>query len=66
MGQAGTFYLLAGVAIVGFVFLFLTIRETSGLTEKECKRLYNDVSKKLTRSTVRSNGTFKEVPDDLR
>ena len=40
LGAAGTFYLFALFALMGFFTLYPTLKESKGLTEKEKKELY--------------------------
>ena len=40
MGIHGTFWLFAGLSLLGFFFMLIFVKETRGLTDREKKTLY--------------------------
>jgi hypothetical protein len=40
MGPQGMFFLLGGITLAGAVFVWIYIKETKGLSDKEKKQLY--------------------------
>lgn len=40
IGITGTFAMLAGVTFLGFLFCVFVLKETKGLTDDQCKRLF--------------------------
>ena len=41
IGPTGTFLVLSVVTFIGFIFMVTVLKETKGLTDDECKNLYN-------------------------
>jgi hypothetical protein len=39
-GITGTFLLLCGTCLLGFLFSFFVLKETKGLTDDECKKIF--------------------------
>ena len=64
LGNAGTFWLFAGLTLVGAVVIQLVIRETKGLKEDEIKMLYVPERLQLKNSAIGGIGNTYMTEDD--
>ena len=57
MGPHGTFWLFAGINFVGFIWIWIVLKETRGLTNLQKRALYAPVNKTLTEIEMNTSNT---------